>query len=47
VTVGTILAAERMWKHDNKMGAIAVLLASNGVAAIVAARNARTLRQLP
>ncbi len=46
VTVGTIVAAERMWRNNNKMGAIAVLVASNGVAAIVAARNASTLRQL-
>jgi len=46
LTVGTIMAAERMWKNNNKMGAIAVLVASNGVAAIVAARNASTLRQL-
>ena len=46
VTVGTIVAAERMWKNNNKMGAIAVLVASNSVAAIVAARNASTLRQL-
>ena len=40
-----IIAAERMWK-TNKVGAIAVMVASNSVAAIVAARNARTLRQL-
>ena len=46
VTVGTIMAAERMWKNNNKVGAIAVLVASNSVAAIVAARNASTLRQL-
>jgi hypothetical protein len=46
VTVGTMVAAERMWKNNNKAGAIAVLIASNSVAAIVAARNARTLRQL-
>jgi hypothetical protein len=46
VTVGTIVAAERMWKNNNKMGAIAVLVASNGVAAFVAARNARTLQNL-
>ena len=45
-TVGTIIAAERLWKNNNKMGAIAVLVASNSVAAIVAARNASTLRQL-
>jgi len=46
VTVGTIVAAERMWKTNNKVGAIAVLVASNSVAAIVASRNASTLRQL-
>ena len=46
VTLGTIVAAERMWKNNNKVGAIAVLVASNSVAAFVATRNARTLRQL-
>ncbi len=46
VTVSTIVAAERMWKRNNKVGAIAVLVASNSVAAIVASRNAGTLRQL-
>ena len=46
VTVATIVAVERMWKNNNKVGAIAVLVASNSVAAIVAARNASTLRQL-
>lgn len=45
VAVGTIVAAERLWK-TNKTAAIAVMVASNSVAAIVAARNARTLRQL-
>ena len=43
--VGTMVMAERLWK-TNKVGAIAVMAASNGVAAVVAARNARTLRQL-
>ena len=46
VAVGTIVAAERLWKTNNKAAAIAVMVASNGVAAIVAARNAHTLRQL-
>ena len=45
VAVGTIVAAERLWK-TNKTAAIVVMVASNSVAAIVAARNARTLRQL-
>jgi Domain of unknown function (DUF5658) len=43
--VGTILAAEHLWKKkNNKKGAIAVLVASNAVAAVVAARNASVLR---
>ncbi len=46
VVVGTIVAAERMWKNNNKVGAIAVLVASNSGAAFVAARNARTLQTL-
>ena len=45
VGVATIVAAERLWKR-NKAAAIAIMVASNGVSAIVAARNARTLRQL-
>jgi len=43
-TIGTIAAAERLWKRDKKAAAIAVLVVSNGVAALVAARNAGTLR---
>ena len=42
---GAIVAAERLWKK-NRTAAIAAMVASNSVAAIVAARNARTLRQL-
>lgn len=45
VGIATIMAAERLWK-TNKAAAIAVMVASNGVSAIVAARNARTLQQL-
>lgn len=44
-TIGTIAAAERLWKKDRKAAAIAVLVVSNGVAALVAARNAGTLRR--
>jgi hypothetical protein len=43
-TAGTILAAERLWRKNNRKGAIAVLVASNAVAAVVAARNASVLR---
>ena len=45
VAAATIVAAERLWK-TNKPAAIAVMIAGNSVAAIVAARNARTLGQL-
>ena len=45
VAVATIVAAERLWK-TNKVAAIAMMVASNSVAAVVAGRNARTLRQL-
>ena len=45
VAAGTIVAAERLWK-TNKVAAIAVMAAGNGVAAIVASRNARVLRNL-
>lgn len=43
-TATTILAAEHLWRKNNKKGAIAVLVASNAVAAVVAARNASVLR---
>ena len=43
-TASTILAAEHLWRKNNKKGAIAVLVASNAVAAVVAARNASVLR---
>ena len=45
VGVATVMAAERLWK-TNKAAAIGIMVASNSVAAMVAARNARTLGQL-
>jgi hypothetical protein len=45
VGVATVAAAERLWK-TNKPAAIGVMIAGNSVAAVVAARNARTLGQL-
>ena len=45
VGVATITAAEKLWK-TNTPAAIGVMIAGNSVAAIVAARNARTLGQL-
>lgn len=44
-TAGTIIAAERLWKKDKKAAAITLLVVSNSVAAIVAARNASMLRR--
>ena len=45
VAIATIAAAEKLWK-TNKPAAIGVMIAGNSVAAIVAARNARTLGQI-
>ena len=45
VVVNTIIGAERLWR-TNKTAAIAVMIASNSVAAMLAARNAHTLRRL-
>jgi hypothetical protein len=43
-TVAPMVAAERLWK-TNKVGAIAVMAAGNGVMAIVAAHNASVLNR--
>jgi hypothetical protein len=45
VTVGTIVAAERLWRKS-KPAAIGLMIAANSVGAIVAANNARTLARL-
>lgn len=45
VTAGTIVAAERLWKNDRKGAALAVMIVSTSVVAVVAANNARMLRQ--
>ena len=45
-TIATIAAAEHLWKQKrNRKAAIAVLVASNAVAAVVAANNARVMRR--
>jgi hypothetical protein len=46
VATMSILAAERMWKRNNKLGAIATMVASNAFMAYVAANNARVLSQV-
>jgi hypothetical protein len=46
-TLATIAAAEHLWRHKrNRKAAIAVLVASNAVAAVVAARNASVVRNM-
>lgn len=45
VGIATIAVAERLWK-TNKPAAIGMMIAGNSVAAMVAARNSRTLGQL-
>lgn len=45
VTAGSIVIAERLWHRNHKPQAIALMLISNGMMAVVTARNARVLRQ--
>jgi len=42
--VGAIYAAEQLWRQHHRGQAIAIMVASNGVMAIVAAHNAGTRR---
>jgi len=44
-TLGPILLAERMWRANNRKGAVIVMLLANGIALAVAANNARVLQQ--
>lgn len=44
-TIGTMAAAERLWRKNHKAAAIAVLVVSNGIAAVVAAHNVGVLRR--
>jgi hypothetical protein len=46
VATTSIMAAERLWKNGNRMGAIGVMVASNVGMAFVAANNARVLSSL-
>ncbi len=46
VTTLSILAAERMWKNHNRIGAIATMVVSNGLMTAVAANNARVLSRV-
>jgi len=44
VAAASILVAERLWKRDHRAQAIATMVLSNGIMAVVAARNAALLR---
>ena len=46
VTATSIVAAERMWKNHNRVGAIVTMAVSNGLMAYVAAHNSRVLNQV-
>lgn len=46
VAAASIMAAERMWKNHNRVGAIVTMVASNAFMAYVATNNARVLGQL-
>jgi hypothetical protein len=43
IAAASIMAAEKMWKSNNRVGAIVTMVASNGLMAYVAAHNARAL----
>jgi Domain of unknown function (DUF5658) len=46
VTALSIVAAERMWKSHNRVGAVVTMVVSNSLMAMVAANNARVLKQV-
>ena len=46
VTVLSIMAAERMWKDHNRMGAILTMVVSNSMMAMVAAHNASVMARV-
>lgn len=43
VTAMSIMAAERMWKNNNRLGAVLTMAAMNSMMALVAAHNAHVL----
>lgn len=46
VAAMSIVAAERMWKNHNRMGAVLTMVATNGLMAMVAAHNASVLNRI-
>jgi hypothetical protein len=45
-TVMSIMAAERMWKDHNRVGAVLTMVASNGFMAMVAKHNASVMARV-
>ena len=46
VATMSIMAAERMWKDNNRLGAVLTMVASNGFMAVVAAHNTAVLHRI-
>lgn len=46
VTMMSIMAAERMWKRNNRFGAVMTMVVSNSLMAMVASNNARVLSHI-
>ena len=46
VTMMSIMAAERLWRNHNRVGAIATMIATNGLMSVVAANNANVLSRV-
>lgn len=46
ITAVSIVAAERLWKNNNRLGAVLLMAASNGMMAYVAAHNASVLARV-
>jgi hypothetical protein len=46
VTMMSIMAAERMWKGNNRVGAVLTMVATNGFMAAVAAHNTAVLHRV-
>ena len=46
VTATSMLAAEKMWRHHNRVGAIVVMAISNGMMTAVAMHNAGVVNSL-
>jgi hypothetical protein len=44
VTTASVVIAERLWKQNRRTAAIVTMVATNGLMAVVAARNAAVLR---